>query len=213
MGTLLAVLLYYARIWLDVARDLLRGRFALLSLLLLATVPAVVAALAFDEWIEGPLREPEVIVVALLAGSAVFVIAERLPRPRRATATWKDAVAIGLAQAVALIPGMSRSGLTISMGLARGLERDVATRMSFLIATPAMFGAGFKTALDARGSGALLFDRPDVLTIGFMVSFLSGLAAVTLLVRFLRTHSLVWFVPYRLALAGVIVAAMAAGAL
>lgn len=213
MGTLLAVLLYYARIWLDVARDLLRGRFALLSLLLLATVPAVVAALAFDEWIEGPLREPEVIVVALLAGSAVFVIAERLPRPRRATATWKDAVAIGLAQAVALIPGMSRSGLTISMGLARGLERDVATRMSFLIATPAMFGAGFKTALDARSSGALLFDRPDALAIGFMVSFLSGLAAVTLLVRFLRTHSLVWFVPYRLALAGVIVAAMAAGAL
>lgn len=213
LGTLLAVLLYYARVWLGIARDVLRGRFALLSLLLIATVPAVAAALAFDAWIEGPLREPAAIVVALLAGSAVFVIAERLATARRATATPKDAVAIGLAQAVALIPGMSRSGLTISMGLARGLGRDEATRMSFLVATPAMFGAGLKTALDARSSGALLFDRPDVLAIGFLVSFLSGLAAVTFLVRFLRTHSLVWFVPYRLALAGAIVAAAVAGVL
>lgn len=212
MGTLLAVLLYYARVWLELVRDALRGRFGLLGLLVVATIPAVVVALAFDDLIEGPLREPTSIAAALVLGSGIFLLAERLATARRATGTLADALAIGVAQALALIPGMSRSGLTISMGLARGLSREEATRLSFLLSTPAVFGAGVKTALDAR-SGDVLLEHPDALAIGLVVSFLSGLGAIAFLVRFLRGHSLAWFVPYRLALAGVIVAAAAAGAL
>lgn len=212
MGTLLAVLLYYARVWLELVGDVLRGRFGLLTMLVVATIPAVIVALTFDELIDGPLREPLAIAVALVAGSAVFVLAERMATTRRATGTLADAAAIGMAQALALIPGMSRSGLTISMGLARGLRREEATRLSFLLATPAIFGAGVKTALDARTATAL-FDHPEALAVGFVVSFVSGLGAIAFLVRFLRTHSLAWFVPYRLALAGVIVAAAAAGML
>lgn len=212
MGTLLAILLYYARVWLGLVADVARGRFALIRLLIVATIPAVVAALLFDDLIAGPLREPLSMAAALVVGSGVFILAERIATDRRPAATTADAAAIGVAQALALIPGMSRSGLTISMGLARGLRRDEATRLSFLLSTPAVFGAGLRTALDLRRS-SVVFDHPDALVVGFAVSFLTGIAAIAFLVRFLRGHSLAWFVPYRLALAGVIVAAVAAGAL
>jgi len=212
MGTLLAVLLYYSRVWVGLITDLLRGRFVLPLQLAIATVPAVIAALVFGDLIAGPLREPLSIASGLVVGSGVFLIAERLATDRRETTTLGDAAAVGVAQALALIPGMSRSGLTISMGLARGLRRAEATRLSFLLSTPAVFGAGLKTALDARKAPAV-FDHPDALVVGFLVSFVSGLAAIAFLVRFLRGHSLGWFVPYRLALAGIIVAAVTAGAL
>lgn len=212
MGTLLAVLIYFSKVWLELLRDLVRGRFGLLALLVVATVPAVIAALAFDDLIAGPLRDPRVIAAALVAGSGVFLLAERGGhRNARATPSVMDALVIGLAQALALIPGLSRSGMTISAGLGLGIRRDEAARLSFILATPAVFGAGVKTALDARATAIL--DHPDALVVGFLVSFLSGLAAVAFLVRFLRGHSLVWFVPYRLALAGAILAASAAGTL
>jgi undecaprenyl-diphosphatase len=213
MGTLVAVLIYFARVWLDLVRDLVRGRFELLVLLVIATLPAVVAALLFDELIAGPLRDPRVIAGALVAGSLVFVVAERIGRANaRAAPSVADAAMIGIAQALALIPGLSRSGMTISAGLARGIRRDEAARLSFVLATPAVFGAGVKTALDLRRSSAI-FDHPDALAVGFVVSFVSGIAAVAFLVRFLRGHSLAWFVPYRLALAGAILAALASGGL
>jgi len=212
MGTLLAVLLYYARVWLGLVVDVMHGRFGLVWRLVVATIPAVIAALLFDDLISGPLREPLSIAAALVVGSGVFILAERVATDRRPTATLADAAAIGVAQALALIPGMSRSGLTISMGLARGLRRDEATRLSFLLSTPAVFGAGLRTALDLRRSSAV-FEHPDALAVGFVVSFVTGIAAIAFLVRFLRGHSLAWFVPYRLVLAGVIVAAAAAGAL
>ncbi len=213
MGTLVAVLVYFSRVWLDLATDLLHGRFGLLVHLVIATIPAVVAALLFDELIAGPLRDPRVIAGALVVGSLIFVAAERVGRANvRRDPTMTDALVIGLAQALALVPGLSRSGMTISAGLGRGISRDEAARLSFILATPAVFGAGLKTALDLRRSSAI-FDHPDALVVGFVVSLVSGLAAVAFLVRFLRGHSLVWFVPYRLALAAVIVAAVAAGAL
>ena len=216
MGTLLAVLLYYARVWLELAVDILHGRLALVRLLVVATIPAVIAALLFDDLISGPLREPLSIAAALVVGSGVFILAERVATTRTpaatTAATTADAAAIGVAQALALIPGMSRSGLTISMGLARGLRRDEATRLSFLLSTPAVAGAGLRTLLDLRRSSAV-FEHPDALAVGFVVSFVTGIAAIAFLVRFLRGHSLAWFVPYRLALAGVIVAAAAMGAL
>jgi undecaprenyl-diphosphatase len=121
-----------------------------------------------------------------------------------------DALVIGIAQAIALIPGISRSGITISAGLARALRREDATRFAFLLATPVILGAGAKTLLDAR-KAADLFAQPNVVAVGFVLSFLSGLAAVAFMVRFLRGHSLNWFVAYRLVLAALIVVAVVAG--
>ena len=213
MGTLVAVLVYFRRVWLDLVRDVLHARFGLLVLLVIATIPAVPAALLFGDLIDGPLRDPRVIAFGLVAGSLVFIIAERLGRTNtRTTPNLRDVVVIGVAQALALLPGLSRSGMTISAALGRGIRRDEAARLSFLIATPAIFGAGLKTALDLRRSVALL-DQPETVAVGFAVSLVSGLFAVAFLMRFLRGHSLTWFVPYRLALAGAILVALAAGAL
>src|SRR6266545_3197330 len=193
LGTALAVLLYFARTWLGLAADVVR------------TLPAAIAGVLLESAVERTLRSPIWIVVGLLLGSVVFVLAERAATQRRSIdgMTIGDALVMGAAQAVALLPGISRSGITISAGLARDMSRADATRFSFLLATPVILGAGIKTLLDAR-KAAELFASPDVLAIGFAVSFVSGLAAVAFLVRFLRLHSLNWFVAYRIALAAVV---------
>jgi len=121
-----------------------------------------------------------------------------------------DAVLIGAAQAVALLPGISRSGITISAGLFRGLERGDATRFAFLLSTPIILGAGVKTLLDARKLSGLTAQL-DIVAIGFAVSFVSGLAAVAFMVRYLRTHSLNVFVVYRVVLAAAVLVALALG--
>jgi undecaprenyl-diphosphatase len=212
LGTALAVLLYFARTWIGLLLDLLAGRWRMPALVIVGTIPAAVAGVLLESTVERTLRAPIWIVIGLVAGSIVFVIAERLAtqRQRMAQLSFADSVVMGAAQAIALLPGISRSGITISTGLLRGLTREEATRFSFLLATPVILGAGLKTLLDAR-KAAELFAEPDVLAAGFVVSFLSGLAAVAFLVRFLRTHSLNWFVAYRLALAALVVAAIALG--
>ncbi|HEV8669436.1 MAG TPA: undecaprenyl-diphosphate phosphatase [Candidatus Limnocylindria bacterium] len=214
LGTALAVLLYFARTWIELAVGLFRGRWRLPALIVLGTAPAAIAGVLFQSAIEREVRGPLVVAAGLVAGSIVFVAAEAIARQRRVITDVRviDALVIGVAQAIALIPGISRSGITISAGLVRDLRREDATRFAFLLATPVIIGAGTKTLLDAR-KAAGLFAQPDVLAVGFVLSFLSGLAAVAFMVRFLRGHSLNWFVAYRLVLAAVIVAAVAAGVL
>lgn len=209
LGTALAVLLYFARTWIDIVRDVFALRLRLPFLIAAGTVPAVLAGLAFQSQVEGSLRDPAYVAAFLIVGSVLFVLAERFTIARRPLSSigFVDAIVMGTAQAIALLPGISRSGITISAGLYQGIQRGDATRFSFLLATPVILGAGAKTLLDARKAEAL-FANPDVLAVGFGLSFLSGLAAVAFLVRFLRTHSLDWFVVYRLALAAVVIAAL-----
>jgi undecaprenyl-diphosphatase len=210
LGTALAVLLYFARTWIGLVRDVLARRWRLPLLVIVGTLPAAIAGVLFESVVSDALRAPIWIVIGLITGSVVFLAAERLATQRRAIGELgiADAVFMGAAQAIALLPGISRSGITISAGLFRDLRRDEATRFSFLLATPVILGAGLKTLLDAR-KAAELFSAPDVLAVGFIVSFASGLAAVAFLVRFLRTHSLSWFVAYRLVLAAVVLIALA----
>jgi undecaprenyl-diphosphatase len=212
LGTALAVLLYFARTWLGLAADLFARRWRMPLLVIVGTLPAAVAGVLLESSVEQTLRAPIWIVLGLVVGSVVFVFAERVAARRRVMGELRlaDAILMGAAQAIALLPGISRSGITISAGLLRGLTREDATRFSFLLATPVILGAGAKTLLDAR-KAAELFAAPDVLAAGFLVSFVSGLAAVAFLVRFLRTHSLNWFVAYRLVLAAVVLAALMAG--
>jgi undecaprenyl-diphosphatase len=212
LGTALAVLLYFARTWLALLGDLVARRWRMPLLVIVGTLPAAIAGVLLQSLVERTLREPIWIVLGLVIGSAVFVAAERMARQQRAMGelSLADAVLMGAAQAIALLPGISRSGITISAGLFRDLRRDEATRFSFLLATPVILGAGAKTLLDARRA-AELFAAPDVLAAGFVVSFVSGLAAVAFLVRFLRTHSLNWFVAYRLILAAIVLLTMVRG--
>jgi len=212
LGTALAVLLYFARTWFGLVADLLARRWRMPLLVLVGTLPAAIAGVLLESTVEKTLRAPIWIVLGLVAGSIVFVAVERIAVRRRLMTELSvtDAIFMGAAQAIALLPGISRSGITISAGLLRELTREEATRFSFLLATPVILGAGAKTLLDVR-KAAELFAAPDVLAVGFLVSFVSGLAAVAFLVRFLRTHSLNWFVAYRLLLAAVVLIALAAG--
>jgi undecaprenyl-diphosphatase len=209
LGTALAVLLYFARTWIDLARDVLALRLRWPALVIVGTIPAALAGVAFQSQIESGLRDPAYVAAFLIIGSILFVLAERFTIANRAYGSigFIDAFVMGVAQAIALLPGISRSGITISAGLYQGIRRGDATRFSFLLATPVIVGAGAKTLLDAR-KAADLFAAPDVLAVGFGLSFLSGLAAVAFMVRFLRVHSLNWFVVYRLALAAIVIAVL-----
>lgn len=214
MGTALAVLLYFGTTWIGLLTDVLRGRWKVPLVIIVGTVPGAIAGVLLEKAVSTTLRSVVYIAIGLLIGSAIFVIAERtaMRRKRLDGLTLTDAILIGLAQATALLPGISRSGITISAGSFRGLERDAATRFSFLLATPIIIGAGAKTLLDARKLSGLTAQL-DIVAIGFAVAFISGLAAVAFMVRYLRTHSLNVFVAYRVALAIVILVGVAFGAL
>ncbi|HUQ17699.1 MAG TPA: undecaprenyl-diphosphate phosphatase, partial [Candidatus Saccharimonadales bacterium] len=214
MGTLLAVFLYFFRTWVGLVRDLLSGRWRVPLLLVIGTIPGAIAGVLLEGLVSRELRSPLLIAAMLVVGSAIFILAERLGTQRRGmgTLSFGDALLIGTAQAIALVPGLSRSGMTISAGLGSGLRRGEATAFSFLLSTPIIAGAGAKTLLDLR-KASVLFEQPGVVAVGFVVSFLAGLAAVSFLVRLLRGHTLAWFVPYRVAVAVAIVIAVALGAL
>ena len=214
LGTALAVLLYFATTWIALARDVLGGRWRMPLLVVIGTIPAAIVGALFQSVVERELRDLRLIAAALVVGSLLFYVAERWASHRRTTEglTLADALVMGAAQAVALIPGISRSGVTISAGLLAGIARADATRFSFLLATPVIVGAGAKTLLDARRASGL-FAEPQIALVGFAVSFLAGLAAVAFMVRFLRTNSLNWFIPYRVVFAAILlVAAMVGGA-
>lgn len=212
-GTLAAVLVYFFRDWLRMARAFftdisgLHWRSAtmgddtrLLLLIVAGTVPAAVVGLLFDDWIEDNLREPWLVAIALVVAAGLMALAERQGTfQRKLTAVGAtDAMVIGFAQALALWPGVSRSGATISAGLLRGFERGDAARFAFLLGTPAFAGAALLKMLDLGGEENV--DTGDLL-LGIVVAAVVGFSAIHFLLRFLRTRTLMPFVYYRLAVA------------
>src|SRR3989449_1941736 len=150
LGTALAVLLYFVRTWVELVVGLVRERWRMPTLIVIGTAPAAIAGVLFQSAIEREMRGPLVIAAGLVVGSIVFIAAEAVARQRRVMTDVGviDAIVIGVAQAIALIPGISRSGITISAGLLREMRREDATRFAFLLATPVILGAGAKTGLD-----------------------------------------------------------------
>lgn len=177
------------------------GRLA--WLIVLGTVPAVLAGVLFDDLIETVFRSVAVVAAMLAAVALLFFVAEKLGKRirRMEEAGVRDALAVGLAQALALVPGVSRSGITIVAGLARGFKRDEAARFSFLLSIPAVLGAGVKKAFAVAD-----WSQADglVLAIGFAAAFVSGLLVLRFFLRFLGRRPLHVFAWYRLALAAVL---------
>ncbi len=212
-GTLVALLVYFWRDWIEMVRAFLRllvrrriDRFQekLILYLIVATVPAAVAGLLLEKTVETSFRSPLLIVVPLIGVSLFMVLAEKRKEPGRALnrISLKDALIIGCAQALALVPGVSRSGITISTGLFRGYDREGATRFSFLLSTPAIGGAAIlhlRHLFKAESTDWSLF------AIGFTASAVVGFAAIAFLMRYLRHHTLNIFVGYRLALAAAVI--------
>jgi undecaprenyl-diphosphatase len=171
-------------------------------LIVIGSIPIGIAGLAFKGVIEGPLRNLYVVAAALILWCPVMAYAERngrQDRPERAVGP-RDVIVIGLWQCFALIPGVSRSGATISAGLIRNLERVAATRLSFFLAIPALVAAGALELKKSTGEGVGF--APTL--VGTVVSFVVAYAAIAWLLRFVAHHPITAFVPYRVAL-GVIV--------
>ena len=174
------------------------------------TIPVVIVGLLFNDVIEQVLRTPSVAAAALAAGAVAMLAAERLGRRTRdeQAITWMEALAIGCAQASALIPGVSRSGITIAMAMFLGFRRDAGARFTFLLAIPAMVAAAGKEAIELRHM-ALAPSSGQLFVVGIVVSGVVGYVTIKFFLRFLAGNRLDVFAYYRLALAALTVAWLA----
>ena len=219
MATLLALLVYFRADW---ARLIPAGLAALRDrsfrgdpdrrlawLLAVSTIPAVIAGVVFNDLIETAFREPRLVAATLVVGAVILWVADlRGRRTGEVTdVTFPVAFGIGAAQALALVPGISRSGISISAGLFAGLTREAAARFSFLMATPITAGAGIWEVRKLLGGEAGVSVDPVPLAIGMVAALASGLAAIALTLRYLRTHPTTIFVLYRIGLALVVIVA------
>lgn len=217
LSTALAVLVYFRR---DILRliisffHIVRGKGketeatdrTLIFALIVGTVPAVGIGLVLESAIEGAFRSPALVAYALIAGSLLFFVAERLAKQTK-TLTTGSGFVIGLFQALALIPGISRSGATISGGLLLGLSREASARFAFLLSFPVILGAGSLKFIELGTSGFLSVEALPLLA-GATASFVSGILAIHFLITFLKKHTLDIFIVYRVLLAIFILATL-----
>jgi undecaprenyl-diphosphatase len=212
-GTLVAILWYFRKDWVEMIagffRVLVRRRMEnlqerLVVYIILSTIPAAIAGVLLEKTIESTFRNPGLIVFPLIIVSLLMTFAEKYsqrihPLPKLIL---KDSLIIGFAQALALLPGVSRSGITITAGLLRGYERGAVTRFSFLLSTPAIAGA---TILHLGHLPRVVAAEWEIFAIGFASSGIIGYLAIAFLMRYLRQHTLNIFAGYRLILAAAVI--------
>jgi undecaprenyl-diphosphatase len=221
VGTLAAVFIYFFRDWLQViaqgfglnfGSDAALGRNRnLLWLLAAASIPAAIIGFLFEKKVETTMRSPYVIGLTAIGIGIVMLIAERIGSQKKdlGHVSAADGLAIGAAQAIAIIPGVSRSGITISAGLFRGLDRQAAARFSFLLLTPVTAGAAGKKLWDImRHEGGIPPDMQTAFIAGMLVSAITGALAIGFFLKYVRTRTLAPFVWYRIVF-GIIVIALA----
>ena len=210
LGTLLAVLIYFwhevkgmiIALWKFVTRKLpANDPYAkLIVYLILGTIPAVIFGL-FGDTIDSYFRNAKSVTILMIVVACVFIIAElfykKVKTKKLEVSTWKQALIIGFAQSLALIPGISRSGSTIVAGLFQGIERENVAKFSFLLSIPAVCGALTFTGIKILKSGTVDVDFGP-LFVGFLTSFIFGILSVAFLMRFLKKHSFNVFAGYRI---------------
>jgi undecaprenyl-diphosphatase len=231
LGTTGAVLIYFRRdlwrvasAWLQSlrdssVRDSVDARMG--WYLIIATIPIVIFGFALKDQIENGARDLYLIGIALIVFSFVMLAADRMAPLERDERSIRrgDAIAIGLAQALALVPGVSRSGATISAGLFRGFTRETAARFSFLLSLPAIvLAALFEMRGVVSGSDALETKAHESISAGHVVvscvfAFIVGYASIAFLLRFLTRHGLTVFVVYRIVLGVAVLSLTASGAI
>ena len=209
IGTLLALVIYYRkRIWSIIKRIFSGNEWPLVAKVIIATIPAVFIGILFDSQIE-KLNEIIWVVVATLIIVGVLMIVSGKAKEKaddreiEESVGWKTSIKMGIAQALALIPGTSRSGITILAGLKSNLSAAKAAEFSFLMAIPIIAGASFKTILSSSGR---LFIQSNLVAviIGNIVSFAAGMLAINFLIKFISKHGLKMFGWYRVGLAAIL---------
>lgn len=190
-ATVLAVLVYF---WKDLWALLFDWKR--LKIIILATIPAVIVGLLLESYMETIFRNITLLAFTFIIGSIIMLLAEKNPAQNKEL-TLKNGLVVGLFQCLALVPGMSRSGMTISGGLFTGLSREQATRFSFLLSFPIILGSGLKKLLD-------LPEIHSELVWASLVAFIVGLASIHFLINFLKNHTLRTFAYYRIVVAVII---------
>jgi undecaprenyl-diphosphatase len=229
LGTLVAVLLFFAQDWIRLAKAWIASikerkiggdSDRLMSwLVLIGTIPGGIVGLLAESKIEAMFHQPGVpiqrsallamaVIVAIMGG--LLMLADRMARHQRdfKQITLKDAILIGIAQALAIFPGVSRSGSTITAGLALGLKRESAAKYSFLLSAPIIVGAGLKNLLDIYASfmnGTIAANDMLLFPIGILAAGISGYICIRFLLNYLQKHSVALFIYYRWAFALLIV--------
>lgn len=224
LGTELAVVVFFAKMiwqiltgwfkgWVDKesrGQDWKMGWFVIVG-----SIPIGVLGLAGKDLIRDALRNLWITAGMLILFSLVFIVAERVGKKNRDfdELTMKDAIIMGLCQCLALIPGVSRSGGTISGGLFLGLDREVATRFSFLLAIPAVLASGLFSLPDAFDPAAGQAASGMQLLVGTAVAFVVGYASIAWLLKFVSNHSFEWFAAYRIPVGIFVMILLAVGVL
>lgn len=212
LATLLAIVIYFWSDFVELVRAFFRfvsgrgegGKYEkLVGAIVVGTVPAVIVGFFAGDIIDEVFRDTEMVGLMMAVAAIFFLLAEKVYKNAAEKRdlndmNWRRAIWIGVAQAFALIPGISRSGSTISAGLFGGMDRSEAARFSFLLGIPAMLGAG---VLTATGDGGFNSVEAGVLIVGFLASFLAGLASVAFLMKFLKKYSLRVFALYLILMA------------
>ena len=219
MGAIAAVVVYFfrdilriAKAWaLGLVKPEYRGTLdhRMGWYVIVGTIPVGIAGLLLKDWITGDLRSLWVVAFALIGWSVVMWAAERVARQDRSERDLRlsDAIAMGLFQVIALIPGVSRSGATISGGLFVGLDRVTATRVSFFLSIPALVAAGLFELPDAMSGDIGI----GVALVGIVVAFVVAYASVAWLLKFVAGHPITWFIPYRVGLGLLLIVLLSTG--
>lgn len=211
-GTLLAILLFF---WRDIWNLILsivqpsesrQNDRRLVGWLIIGTIPAALIGYFFEDIITEKLQAPLIVAVMLIVVAILFWLVEFISKKDKALneIDWWTALGIGTAQAIALIPGTSRSGITIIAGLLFGLKRPEAARFSFLLSAPIIFGAGLKASLDFFDSTAVMNVWPVV--VGFVAAAIAGFFSIKYLMNYISRHSFSLFAWYRVLLGLVVMA-------
>ena len=222
LGTLLAVVVYF---WRDIVRLFVAWWASVRArairtpdervawIVIVATIPAVLAGAAGESFIEKHLGEPWQIAIFLALGAVVLYLADRRPTDRTiAELGLRRGIVLGLAQTLALAPGVSRSGIVISAARLFRLDRDSAARISFFLLVPVVFGAAVFKGVNDVVLGGLPPGSAGPFVVGMLTAAVTGLAAIWVLLGYVRRHTYTVFVVYRLALAALILLVIATGA-
>jgi len=224
LGTELAVLVFFAKeIW-QILTGWFRGLFnkelrgfdyRMGWMVIVGTLPVAIIGFFGRDLIREGLRNLWITATVLVLFSFVFIIAEKVGRKQRSfeELTMKDALVMGFAQCLALIPGVSRSGGTVSAGLFMNLDREVATRFSFLLAIPAVLASGLFSLPDAFAPQAGQAASGGQLVLGVIITFVLGYASIAWLLKFVAHHSFAWFAAYRIPAGLLVMALLAFGVL
>jgi undecaprenyl-diphosphatase len=207
VGTLLALLMFFARDFWDLIHDVVVGgpKRKLGWLIVAATVPGVIAGVLIQHEVETVFRSTQLVAVNLIWVGVLMWLVDRWAKRTRdiEDINLPRALAVGLAQAMALIPGVSRSGITITTGRALGLDRIAATRFSFLLSAPIIAGATLKVMLGGEALSQMAA-APGLYAAGILAALISGYLSIKFLISYLSKHGLAVFAAYRVAVGVVI---------